>query len=66
MQHGAITPKDSTLTRPGATDLLGEALWRGAQCTADFSQADHLSMADWTLDDVRAHFGVPGAPHAPG
>ena len=61
VQHGAIMPKDSTLTRPGATDLLGEALWRGAQCTADFSQADHLVMADWTLDDVRAHFGVPAA-----
>ena len=30
VQHGAIMPKDSTLTRPGATDLLGEALWRGA------------------------------------
>ena len=59
VQHGAIMPKDSTLTRPGATDLLGEALHRGAQCTDDFSQADHLVMADWLLDDVRAHFGVP-------
>ena len=66
VQHGAIMPKDSTLTRPGATDLLGEALWRGAQCSADFSQADHLVMADWALDDVRAHFGVPGAPTRPG
>ncbi len=66
VQHGAIMPKDSTLTRSGATDLLGEALWRGAQCSADFSQADHLVMADWTLDEVRAHFGVPGAPMRPG
>jgi hypothetical protein len=66
VQHGAIMPKDSTLTRPGATDLLGEALWRGAQCSADFSQADHLAMADWTLDDVRAHFGVPAGPERPG
>jgi hypothetical protein len=40
VQHGAIMPKDSTLARPGATDLLGEALRRGAECTADFSQAD--------------------------
>ena len=38
---------------------MGEALWRGAQCTADFSQADHLALAEWQLDDVRAHFGVP-------
>ena len=40
---------------------MGEALWRGAQCTADFSQADHLALAEWQLDDVRAHFGVPPA-----
>ncbi|MEX2100279.1 MAG: Coq4 family protein [Acidimicrobiia bacterium] len=62
IRHGEIVPKSSTLQRPGATDLLGEALWRGAQCTADFSQADHLVMADWLLDDVRAHFGVPAGP----
>ena len=59
IQHGAIMPKSSTLARPGATDLMGEALWRGAQCTADFSQADHLALAEWQLDDVRVHFGVP-------
>jgi hypothetical protein len=52
--------------RPGATELLGEARWRGARCTSDFSQADHLSMADWSLDDVRDHFGVPGGPVRPG
>jgi hypothetical protein len=62
IQHGEIVPKASTLLRPGATDLLGEALWRGSQCTADFSQTDHLVMADWLLDDVRAHFGVPAGP----
>ena len=43
---------------PGATDLLGEAFERGARCTSDFSQADHLSMADWPLDDVRAYYNV--------
>ena len=61
VQHGAIMPKAATLSRPGATDLLGEAFHRGAQCTSDFSQADHLAMADWELADVRAHFGVPPA-----
>jgi hypothetical protein len=45
---------------------LGEALWRGAQCTADFSQADHLSLADWELVAVREHFGVPSGPVRPG
>ena len=53
--------RHATLSRPGATDLMGEAFWRGAQCTADFSQADHLTLADWQLADVRAHFGVPAA-----
>jgi hypothetical protein len=61
IRHGAITPKAGTLARPGATDLMGEALWRGAQCTADFSQADHLTLAAWQLADVREHFGVPPA-----
>jgi len=61
IRHGAIMPKTSTLTRPGASDLMGEALWRGAQCTSDFSQTDHLAMAHWELDHVRAHFCVPPA-----
>jgi hypothetical protein len=66
LRHGEIMPKAETLTRPGATDLLGEALWRGSQCTADFSQADHLVMADWPLNNVRADFGVPAGPSSPG
>jgi hypothetical protein len=66
VKHGDIMPKDSTLTRPGATELLGEALWRGAQCHADFSQTDHLAMADWQLGAVREHFGVPPGPTRPG
>jgi hypothetical protein len=63
LKHGEIMPKAETLARPGATELLGEALWRGAQCTSDFSQAEHLEFAPWPLEDVRAHFGVP--PRAP-
>jgi len=59
LKHGEIMPKSQTLTREGATELLGEALRRGSQCTGDFSQADHLAMADWQLEDVRAHFNVP-------
>ena len=61
VQHGEIMPKASTLSRPGATDLLADAFQRGAQCTSDFSQAEHLTMVDWPLADVRAHFGVPAA-----
>ncbi|MFA5882942.1 MAG: hypothetical protein WDA60_03740 [Acidimicrobiia bacterium] len=63
LKHGEIMPKASTLGRPGATRLLGEALARGAQCTSDFSQAEHLTMADWALADVRAHYNVVPLAH---
>jgi hypothetical protein len=59
LEHGAIMPKAETLMRPGATELLGDSLWRGAQCTSDFSQVEHLTFASWPLEEVRAHFGVP-------
>jgi hypothetical protein len=58
LKHGEIMPKSETLSRPGATELLGEALERGSQCTADFSQADHLSLAPLPLEEVRARFNV--------
>jgi hypothetical protein len=51
-------PKPESLERPGATDLLGEALARGARCVADFSQIDHLAMASLQLEDVRSRFNV--------
>jgi len=53
-----FTAKEATLSRPGAAELLGEAFERGNRCTSDFSRIDHLSMADWSLADVRANFGV--------
>ena len=58
LKHGEIMPKSESLERPGATDLLGEALARGARCVGDFSQIDHLAMATWPLEDVRSHFNV--------
>lgn len=56
---GDIVPKQATLARPGATDTLAHAMWRGTQCTGDFTSADHLARADRPLEDVRAEFGVP-------
>jgi hypothetical protein len=44
----------------GATELLGEALWRGAQCTADFAAIDHLAHVDEPLEDVRRELSIPG------
>jgi hypothetical protein len=58
LKHGEIMPKSESLLRPGATELLGEALARGAACTGDFSQADHLSLASEPLEEVRARFNV--------
>jgi len=55
----AIVGKTATLTRAGAADLLSEALHRGAQCTGDFTAADHLSLAATPLEEVRARYGVP-------
>jgi hypothetical protein len=43
----------------GAATLVADALGRGAACTADFSESDHLALAHLTFDDVRARFGVP-------
>jgi ubiquinone biosynthesis protein Coq4 len=54
-----IVAKEATLARPGATDTLAHAMWRGSQCTGDFTTADHLARADRPLEDVRAEFGVP-------
>ena len=53
-----FVPKEATLSRPGAAELVGEALERGNRCTKDFSRIDHLAMADWPIEEVRAHFGV--------
>jgi hypothetical protein len=56
---GALVPKDATLARPGAADMLGRAFLRGAQCTGDFTAVDHLALAATPLAHVREQFGVP-------
>jgi hypothetical protein len=53
-----IVPKDSTLSRPYAAELLGGEMARGARTTADFAWADHLAMAERPLAEVRAEYGV--------
>ena len=54
-----LTPKEATLAREGAPELVADAFRRGTQCTADFSTADHLSMVELTVEQVREKFGVP-------
>ena len=55
---GVVTPKSSTLMRPGAIEMLGEAFDRGSRCNADFTHADHLAMAAWSVEEVREEYGV--------
>ncbi len=43
---------------PGAADMFGEALERGAATTKDFSHIDHLAIAHRQLVDIREEYGV--------
>ena len=58
LTHGEIRAKFATLGRPGVSDLLGEGLDRGRQCTVDLSQVDHLAIAGERLASIRDRFGV--------
>jgi hypothetical protein len=51
--------KEGVMAREGAALLVTDALRRGAACTDDFSEIDHLALAPLRLADVRARFGVP-------
>lgn len=50
--------KSAVLARPGATDVLVDALKRGRRCTGDFSRAHFAALAPLPIDEVRARFGV--------
>ena len=63
LTHGEIHAKFATLSRPGVSDLLGEGLDRGRQCTVDLSQVDHLAIAAEPLDAVRERFNVVPLAH---
>jgi hypothetical protein len=63
LNHGAIRAKVATLGRPGAPELFGEGLVRGAQCTVDLPQLDHLALADVPLSQLREQFNVAPLAH---
>jgi hypothetical protein len=50
---------DAALTTDENIEMMARALERGRETKLDFSTGEHLSMIDWPLDEVRAHFGVP-------
>ncbi len=58
LNHGDIRAKVATLDRGGVPRLFAEGLERGAQCTVDLSQVDHLSLVAVPLEEVRKQFNV--------
>ena len=50
------------LATPGAAELLGQEMARGAACTADFSLVDHMALFERPLAEVREEFGVGRPP----
>jgi hypothetical protein len=59
INNESVTGKTATLTRKGASEMLAHAMWRGAQCTGDFTSVDHLALVELPLTEVRDRFGVP-------
>jgi hypothetical protein len=55
----AFLGKQEAFARDGAASLIADGFHRGAACTEDFSEIDHLSLAHLPLADVRRRFGVP-------
>jgi hypothetical protein len=58
LNHGEIRAKVATLDRRGVPELFGEGLVRGAQCTIDLPQIDHLALANVPLSQIREQFNV--------
>jgi hypothetical protein len=65
LNHGDIRAKVATLDREGVPEFLGEGLERGATCTVDLSQVDHLAIAHLPLEQVRENFSVAPLQSAP-
>ena len=65
LNHGEIRAKVATLDRRGVPEFLGEGLQRGARCTVDLSQVDHLSIAHVPLEQVRERFSIVPLQSAP-
>ncbi len=59
LTNQSVTGVQATMTRAHAPELVAHAMWRGAECTGDFTTADHLSMAELPLLEVRDRYGVP-------
>jgi len=63
MEYGAFAPpsfvaKIGTLARPGAMNVVLDALLRGQQCYVDLLAVDHLAMAHLSIADIRQRFNI--------
>ena len=63
MEYGSFAPpsfeaKIGTLARPGATDVVFDALLRGQNCYVDLLAVDHLAMAHLSIADIRQRFNI--------
>lgn len=63
MEYGSFAPpsfeaKIGTLARPGATDVVFNALLRGMDCYVDLLAVDHLAMAHLPIADIRHRFNI--------
>jgi ubiquinone biosynthesis protein Coq4 len=63
LNHGDIRAKVATLARHGVPELFGEGMERGAQCTIDLPQIDHLALAHVPLSQIRSQFNVVALAH---
>lgn len=63
MEYGAFAPPSftariGTLGRPGAMEVVLDALLRGQQCYVDLLAVDHLAMAHLPIADIRQRFNI--------
>lgn len=69
MEYGAYSPtgfeaKVGTLGRPGAMEVVLDAMLRGQQCYVDLVAVDHLAMAHLPIAEIRRRFNI-AAPEPP-
>jgi len=54
-----IEPKTRALDRPRAAEELAHAVRRGASCSGDFQDINHLELADESIQKVREQLSIP-------
>ena len=63
MEYGSFAPpsfvaKVGTLARPGAMDVVLDALLRGQRCSVDLLEVDHVAIAHLPISEIRNQFSI--------